>query len=82
MTTLLRLSAVMLSLGMLGAAACSSCSQPPADTSTTDMSVGQQSYRCGANTHLVGTQCIGDSVSTTTTAKKKVVTPLSTSGNN
>ncbi len=58
MSNLLRLFAVMLSLGMLGAVGCSSCSQQPKDT--TDPALGQQSYTCGPNTHLVGTQCIGN----------------------
>ncbi|MEK7232550.1 MAG: hypothetical protein AAB268_01940 [Elusimicrobiota bacterium] len=56
---LLMLSAVILSLGMLGAAACSGCSED--DEETTKSSV--QSNSCGPNTHRVGNACEADSKS-------------------
>lgn len=61
MKNLLRFSAVMLSLGMLSAAACSSCMPQIADTSSVT-NPGPKSYTCGAYTHLEGTQCVGDNV--------------------
>lgn len=59
MKNLLRLSVVMLGLGMLGATGCSSCMPPAEDTSSKSMEV-PQSYTCGPQTHRVGNQCIGD----------------------
>lgn len=58
MNNVMRVLAVILSAGMLGASACSSC----AETSTTDAdsTSTQTSYTCGANTHLEGSQCVGD----------------------
>jgi hypothetical protein len=77
MKNLHRLFAVVLSLGMLGAAACSGCSEKPEETSS---SVSQpRSYQCGAGTHRVGNQCVGD---TTTRAASTPTSTLSTSGNN
>lgn len=59
MRNLLRLSIAMLGLGMLGVAACSSCSQQPTDT-LTNPAYNQPSYTCGVNTHREGNQCVGD----------------------
>ena len=57
---LLRLSAVILSLGMLGAAACSGCSGDSSNSNKPAV-MQQQSMHCGAYTHRVGNQCVGDS---------------------
>ena len=57
---LLRLSAVILSLGMLGAAACSGCSGSNTNNSNS-AAMQPQSMNCGAYTHRVGNQCVGDS---------------------
>jgi len=81
MRNLLRLSAVMLSLGMLGASACSSCSQTPEDTST-DSVVPPHSFTCGAYTHRVGNQCIGDTVSNQSSGGNTSSSVLGTNGNN
>ena len=78
MKNLLRLSVMALALGALGASACSSCS-PAAEDASTDPALGQQSYKCGPGTHLVGSVCVGDTVSTT---GARATTPLNTSGNN
>lgn len=78
MKTLYRLSIVILGLGMLGAAACSGCSQQPEDSSSSSVSQ-PQSYHCGAGTHRVGNQCIGDTVSS---SSSKPTTTLKTTGNN
>ncbi|MDD5303686.1 MAG: hypothetical protein PHS14_11330 [Elusimicrobia bacterium] len=74
---LLRLSAVILSLGMLGAAACSGCSQQP-DTSSSSAVMQPQSYTCGPNTHRVGNQCVGNTAGTTAAHPAT----LNTTGNN
>lgn len=58
MKILMRLTAVALALGSLGAAACSSCSQPAADTSASSAVTQPQSYRCGAGTVQQGNQCV------------------------
>lgn len=79
MKNLYRLSAALLTVGMLGAAACSSCSPAPADASK-DPALQQQSYRCGPNTHREGNQCVGDS--TGNSAQKSQTTVLKTTGNN
>lgn len=79
MTKIYRLSAVILSLGMLGAAACSSCSPQPTETSTVDPNAGQQSYTCGPNTRRVGNQCVGTVA--TQSAQNRPQT-LNASGNN
>ncbi|MBI2789876.1 MAG: hypothetical protein HYX59_14470 [Elusimicrobia bacterium] len=76
MKNLHRLFAVILGLGMLGAAACSGCSQQP-DTSSTSQVSQPLSYKCGQGTHREGNQCVGDNVSS-----KPAATPLRTSGNN
>ena len=77
MKNLLRFSAATLVLGMLGATACSSCSQPPADASSNGV-MAPVSMRCGPNTHLEGTQCVGDatnkSVNTTSVKPKPIGT--------
>ncbi|MBI2387079.1 MAG: hypothetical protein HYV14_13895 [Elusimicrobia bacterium] len=78
MKNLHRLFAVILSLGMLGAAACSGCSQQPEETSSTSLSQ-PMSYKCGAGTHRVGNQCIGD---TESSSSSKPATTLKTTGNN
>lgn len=77
---LLRLSTVILSLGMLGAAACSGCSQQPADSSSSP-AMQQQSMNCGAYTHREGNQCVGNT-STRNTSTTGSPTTLNTSGNN
>lgn len=80
MKNLYRLSAALLTVGMLGAAACSSCSPAPADDAKNDPALQQQSYRCGPNTHREGNQCVGDTQSTSSrNASTKV---LKTTGNN
>ena len=79
MKTLYRLSAGLLTLGMLGAAACSSCSPAPEDASK-DATMQQQSYRCGPNTHREGNQCVGDT--STSSARRSQTTVLKTTGNN
>lgn len=79
MRNLLRLSVVVLALGALGASACSSCSPAAEEDSSLDPALTQQSYKCGPGTHLVGSVCVGDTVSTT---GAKPTTPLNTSGNN
>ena len=67
--SLLRLSAVVLSLGMLGAAACSGCS--PSNTNNSNSAVMQpQSMHCGAYTHRVGNQCVGDSYESSPSARQ------------
>lgn len=85
-TLLLRLSTVILSLGMLGAAACSGCSPSTTDTGSSSAVMQQQSMSCGAYTHRVGNQCVGDNVKTGATARsnstKGSPTTLNTSGNN
>lgn len=78
---LLRLSAVTLSLGMLGAAACSSCSPQPTE-SAGDPYLGQHSYTCGAGTHLAGNQCVGNSASANTASTANKPVAINTSGNN
>jgi len=75
---LLRLSTVILSLGMLGAAACSGCSQTP---ETTSPAMGQQSMNCGAYTHREGNQCVGNTTNSTRSTSNSPTTP-NTSGNN
>ena len=62
---LLRLSTVILGLGMLGAAACSGCSQTSTDTAS-NPAFQQQSMNCGAYTHRVGNQCVADTQSSAT----------------
>lgn len=64
----------MLGLGMLGATACSSCTPPPEDTTST--AAPPQSYSCGAGTHRVGNQCVGN------IAPKTQAQAISTTGNN
>lgn len=81
MRNLLRLSAVMLSLGMLGASACSSCSETPEDTST-DAVTAPHSFTCGAYTHRVGNQCVGDTVTNQSSSGNTSSSVLSTNGNN
>lgn len=56
---LYKLSALALCLGMLGAAACSSCDDE-SEKKELDALSKPQSYSCGANTHRVGDQCVGD----------------------
>ena len=61
MKNFLRLSIVILGIGgMLGAAACSSCTPQTPDTKTDNSQLGAHSYTCGTYTHLVGTQCVPD----------------------
>ena len=75
-----RLSAVILSLGMLGAAACSSCSGEPADTGTSSSGASQQTYVCGRGTHKVGNACVADSRPANT--QNTGGNTLNTTGNN
>lgn len=79
MKNLYRLSAVLMTVGMLGAAACSSCSSTPEDASK-DPALQQQSYKCGPNTHREGNQCVGDA--TGASVRKSQTTVLKTTGNN
>lgn len=76
MKNLLRLSTVMLGLGMLGAAACSSCMPPPEETKPKEY---KQSYTCGPGTHREGNQCVGDVQSTTS---RPQATAIPAAGNN
>jgi hypothetical protein len=69
----------MLSLGMLGAAACSSCS-PSTNSDNSNAALAPASYTCGPNTHRSGNQCVGNT--TTTTGTGGAPKPLNTSGNN
>jgi len=78
MKNLSRLSAALLTVGMLGAAACSSCS--PAPEGASKPAATQQSYNCGANTHREGNQCVGDTG--TSRARKSSTQVLKTTGNN
>lgn len=78
---LLSLSAVVLSLGMLGAAACSGCS--PSNTNNSNSSVmQQQSMHCGAYTHRVGNQCVGDRRNSGTSAQSSQPATLTNSSGN
>lgn len=79
MNNLYRLSAALLTVGMMGAAACSSCSPAPADASK-DPVMQEQSYRCGPNTHREGNQCVGDAQSTS--SRNSSTRVLNTTGNN
>lgn len=84
-TLLLRLATVILSLGMLGAAACSGCSPSTTDSSSSSAVMQQQSMNCGAYTHRVGNQCVGDNVKSNTATKKSTKgspTTLNPNGNN
>lgn len=74
---LLRLSAVVLSLGMLGAAACSGCSQQLTGSSSTVPAVSDLGYICGRDTHKVGNACVADRLSTST----NTLSTTSTTGN-
>lgn len=80
---LIRISTVILSLGMLGAAACSGCSQST-DTSSASSAAAlqQQSMTCGAYTHRVGNQCVGNTTTTGTTSTKGSPSTINTTGNN
>lgn len=80
MNILLRLSSVVLSLGMLGAAACSSCSPPPEEKS--GPSLNGQSYTCGAGTRRVGNQCVANGVNGQPVQQGTRAGTLSTKGNN
>jgi len=80
---LLRLSTVILSLGMLGAAACTGCSPTTPDAKEGSAVMQQQSMQCGAYTHRVGNQCVGNTSSTQrTTSTTGSPTTLGTNGNN
>lgn len=81
-TLLFRLSAVVLSLGMLGAAACSGCSETPEDTSATSAVSQPMSYQCGAGTVRQGNQCVRAASTGTTSNSSSRPTTLNTSGNN
>ena len=78
---LIRLCTVILSLGMLGAAACSGCSAPEEDTSSSSVTQ-PQSMTCGAYTHRVGNQCVGNTSGTSARSTSGSPTTLNTSGNN
>ena len=73
-----RLTAVILSFGMLGAAACSACSPSTPDSKKSSV-MEQPSYTCGTGTHREGNQCVGNSTTTQGTPK---ATPIKTGGNN
>jgi hypothetical protein len=79
---LLRLSTVMLSLGMLGAAACSGCSQSNTNSTNTSSALGPQSMVCGAGTVRQGNQCVGQTGARTTGSGTGAPAPLTTTGNN
>lgn len=78
---LIRLSTVILSLGMLGAAACSGCSGAPADDGKGAAALQPQSMNCGAYTHREGNQCVGNT-STRNTSTTGSPSTLNTTGNN
>lgn len=67
----------MLSVGMLGATACSSCMPPAEETKKPEEY--KQSYTCGAGTHREGNQCVGDVRST---ASRPQAAAIPASGNN
>ncbi len=81
MKILLRLSAVSLALGMLGAAACSSCSQANTNDTNSNSVMQQQSMTCGQGTHLVGTQCVNNGTTSTTSAASRTPVTLNSNGN-
>jgi len=66
----------MLGLGMMGAAACSSCTPPPEETKPKEY---KQSFTCGPGTHRVGNQCVGD---IQPAASRPQGTAINSSGNN
>ena len=55
---LMRLSVVLMGLGMLVAAGCDSCSSQNSGVNAPIPT--QISYSCGAGTHQVGNQCVND----------------------
>lgn len=77
---LIRLCTVTLSLGMLGAAACSGCMPPAEDASSSSPSLTPQSMTCGAGTRKVGNQCVADG--TGGTKSNSAPGTLGTNGNN
>lgn len=80
---LIRLSTVILSLGMLGAAACSGCMPSTPDAKEGSAVMQQQSMQCGAYTRRVGNQCVGDTANTPKkTSTTGSPTTLGTNGNN
>lgn len=80
---LLRLSAGILCLGMLGAAACSGCSQTPAADAKSDPALNQQTYTCGRGTHKVGNACVADVTPTNAQGgSTSGANTLKTTGNN
>ncbi|MEK7388591.1 MAG: hypothetical protein AAB036_02715 [Elusimicrobiota bacterium] len=70
--TLMRLSVVLLGLGMLAVAGCDSCrpNDPLANVPT------RNSYTCGPGSHLEGTQCVGDAVRQAQPVPARETTPL------
>lgn len=77
---LMRLSVVILGLGMLAAVGCESCT--PSDPASNVDIPTNTNYRCGAGTHQVGLQCVDNASSESSTAKQPTQTvPLSGGGN-
>lgn len=77
-TLLLRLSIVILGVGMLGAAACSGCSQQPTDTGASSAAMQPTSYTCGFGTHREGNACVANATSgTSTQSTPKTLNPNS-----
>lgn len=72
---LMRLSVVVLGLGMLAAVGCESCT--PANQSTNADLPTQTSYRCGAGTHQVGLQCVNNAGSSPGRTTPVETVPLS-----
>jgi hypothetical protein len=79
---LIRLSTVILSLGMLGAAACSGCMPTTPDAKEGSAVMQQQSMTCGAYTHREGNQCVGNKSGSKNTSTSGSPTTLGTNGNN
>lgn len=82
MKIMMRLTAAALALGMLGAAACSSCSQPTDDGSASSAVTQPTSYRCGAGTVQQGNQCVATTSATSSSSTRPKTQTINTSGNN
>ncbi len=72
---LMRLSVVLLGLGMLAAVGCESCT-PSNSNSNADIPTNT-SYHCGAGTHQVGLQCVNNAAPPTTQTTPVATVPLS-----
>jgi ABC-type oligopeptide transport system substrate-binding subunit len=80
---LLRLSAGALVLGMLGASACTACSQGSEESTMSSPAMQQQSFTCGYGTHREGNACVANSQPTGgTSTQSNRPTTLNTNNNN